>query len=128
MKVEGKKFNPIRYGPFTILENIGTNAFCLELLPYMQIYSMVNVENLKLYEPPMIMDERENVSFPSVDEFFLEYMDELKEDVILDRRTRTSRRGDVEYLRVGIKGTHPIKAKWIEKDKVSEQFPHPSVD
>ena len=83
MKGEGKKLKPIRYGPFTILEKIGTNAFRLELPPYMQIYSVVNVENLKLYEPPMIMDERENVSFPSVDEFSLEYMDELKEDVIL---------------------------------------------
>ena len=61
MKGEGKKFKPIRYGPFTIMENIGMNSFRLELPPCMQIYSMVNVENLKLYEPPMIMDERENV-------------------------------------------------------------------
>jgi hypothetical protein len=36
---------PIRYGPFTILEKIGTNAFHLDLPPYMQIYSVVNVEN-----------------------------------------------------------------------------------
>ena len=128
MKGEGKKLKPIRYGPFTILEKIGTNAFRLELPPYMQIYSVVNVENLKLYEPPMIMDERENVSLPSVDEFAPEYTDDLKEDVILDRRTRTSRRGDVDYLRVGIRGTHPSKAKWIKKEKVREQFPHLSVD
>ena len=127
MKGEGKKLNPIRYGPFTILEKIGTNDFRLELPPYMQIYSVVNVDNLKLYEPPMIMDKRENVSLPSVDVFAPEYMDKLKEDVILDRLTRTSRRGDVDYLRVGIKGTHPSKDKWIEKE-VREQFPHLSVD
>ena len=65
---------------------------------------------------------------PSIDEFAPEYMDELKEDVILDRRTRTSRKGDVDYLRVGIKGTHPSKAKWIEKGKVREKFPHLPVD
>ena len=128
MKGEGNKLKPIRYGPFTILEKIGTNAFRLELPPYMQIYSVVNVENLKLYEPPMIMDERENVSLPSVDEFAPEYMDELKEDVILDRRVRTSHRGDVDYLRVGIRGTHPSKSKWIEKEKVREQLPHLSID
>ena len=58
LKGEGKKLKPIRYGPFIILEKIGTNAFHLDLPPYMQIYSVVNVENLKLYEPPMIMDER----------------------------------------------------------------------
>ena len=76
----------------------------------------------------MIMDERENVSLPSFDEFAPEYMDELKEDVILDRRTRTSRRGDIDYLQVGIKGTHPSKFKWIKKGKVRGQFPHLPVD
>jgi hypothetical protein len=47
LKGEGKKLKPIHYGPFTILEKIGTNAFHLDLTPYMQIYSIVNVENLK---------------------------------------------------------------------------------
>jgi hypothetical protein len=41
---------------------------------------------------------------------------------------RTSCRGDVDYLRVGLKGTHLRKEKWIEKDKVRELFPHLSVD
>ena len=69
------------------------------------------MDNMKLYDPPMIIDRRENVLVPTVDELALEYLDELKEDVILDKRTRTSRRRDVEYLRVGMKGTHPIKAR-----------------
>jgi hypothetical protein len=94
----------------------------------MQIYSVVNVENLKLYEPSMIMDQRESVYVPSLDNFSPEYLDGLKEDIILDRRTRTSRRGDVPYLRVGLKGTHPRKARWIEKEKVREEFPHLCVD
>ena len=64
------------------------------------------------------MDQDEEVSIPSVDEFSPEYLDELQEDIILDRRMRTSRRGDVDYLRVGLTGTHPGKEKWIEKDKV----------
>jgi hypothetical protein len=72
LKGEGKKLNPIRYGPFTILEKSGTNYFHLDLPPYMQIYSVVNVENLKCFEPPMIMDQDEEVSIPSVDEFSLE--------------------------------------------------------
>ena len=46
-------------------------ALFLDLPPYMQIYSVVNVENLKLYEPPMIMDEDENVQVPSIDHFAL---------------------------------------------------------
>jgi hypothetical protein len=128
LKSEGKKLKPIRYGPFTILDKSGTNSFRLYLPPYMQIYSIVNVENLKLFEPPMIMDQDEEVSIPSVDAFSLEYLDELNEDIILDKSMRTSRRGDVDYLRVGLKGTHPSNAKCIEKDKVRELFPHLYVD
>jgi hypothetical protein len=43
----------------------------------MQMYSVVNVENLKLYEPPMIMDKYEGVQVLIVDDFSLEYLDEL---------------------------------------------------
>ena len=57
---EGKNIKPIHYGPFKIMENIGTNAFKLYFPPYMQIYSIVNVENLRLFEPPLIDDQGEN--------------------------------------------------------------------
>jgi hypothetical protein len=110
------------------LEKIGNNAFHLDLPIYMQMYSIVNVENLKLYEPPLIMDTEEVGTVPTVDDFAPEYLDELPEDIILDRRTRTSRWGDVEYLRVGFKGMHPSKAKWLEKERVREQFPHLPID
>ena len=123
MKCEGKRLKPIRYGPFEILEKIGTNAFRLNLTPYMQIYSVVNVENLKLYEPPMIMDEEIIMQIPSVDDMAPEYMHELQDYVILDRNVRTSQRGNAEYLRVGMKGMHPSKARWMEIGKVRE-LPH----
>ena len=98
MKGEGKNIKPIRYGSFNILEKNGNNTFCLEFPPYIQMYSVVNVENLKLYEPPMILDEDESVQVPTVDDFSLEYLDELQEDAILDRRIKTSQQGVVEYL------------------------------
>jgi hypothetical protein len=128
LKGECKKLNPIQYGTFTILEKNDTNDFRLDLPPYMHIYSIVNVENLKLFEPPMIMDHDEEVSIDSFDEFAPEYLDELHEYIILDRRTRTSHRGDIDYLRVVLKGTHPSRAKWIEKDKVRGLFPHLLID
>ena len=34
---EGKKLRPIKYGPFKIMENIGTNAFYLDLPSYMHM-------------------------------------------------------------------------------------------
>lgn len=121
---KGKKFKPIHYGPFEILEKIGNNVFKLDLHPYMQIYSVVNVENLRLFEPPLIDDQGEHVQLPSIDDLSLEYIDELQKDLILDKRTRTLKRGNVEYLRVGLKGQKSSKAKWLHIEKVRELYPH----
>ena len=98
---------PIRYGPSRVLEKICNNAFRLDLLPYMQIYVVVNVENLRLYEPPLVEGQRENIQIPSIEDFSPEFLDELQQDIILDKRTRTSKRGSIDYLRVGLKGTNP---------------------
>ena len=59
---DGKNLKPIRYGPFKILDKIGENAFRLVLPAYMQIYSIINVENLRLYEPSLIEDPRRSRS------------------------------------------------------------------
>lgn len=55
----GKNLNPFRYGPFKIMQQEGENAFWLDLPPYMGIYSVVNLENLKLFEPSMIDEDGE---------------------------------------------------------------------
>jgi hypothetical protein len=92
------------------------------------MYAVVNVENLKLYEPSLIDDQGEHVHIPSIDDFSPEYLTELQEDTILDRRMRTSKRGDVEYFRVGLKGTNTSKAKWIEVGRVREFYPHLHIE
>ena len=88
------------------------------------MYSIVNVENLRLYEPPLIVDYESDIQLPSIEDFSPEFLDELKEDAILDRRTRTSRRGNVDYVWVGLKGRKPSKEKWIEVEKVRDLYPH----
>jgi len=42
------KIKALKYGPFEILEKVGDNAHRLNLPTYMCIYSVVNVDNLKL--------------------------------------------------------------------------------
>jgi hypothetical protein len=51
----GKKINDLQYGPFEVLKKVGDNSYRLILPPYMCIYLVVNVENLKLYEPSVRM-------------------------------------------------------------------------
>jgi len=124
MQGEGKKLKLIRYGPFRILEKVGENAFLLELPAYMHIYSVVNVDCLRLFEPSMIEDPKEKSQLPSVDDLLPKYLNELQEDTVLDRKVRTTHSGQVEYLRIGLKGSKPSSAKWIEIRQVRQQFPH----
>jgi len=70
----------------------------------MQIYSVVNAENLRFYEPSLIEDPEEQSQLPSIEVLLPEYLNELQEDIVLDRKVR------VEYLRIGLKGSNPRKA------------------
>ncbi|KAI5334257.1 hypothetical protein L3X38_024390 [Prunus dulcis] len=70
---EGKKLKSIHYGRFKILKQIGDNAFQLELPPYMPMYSVINAENLKLFEPSLLDDDLDEDTFlPSVDDLKIE--------------------------------------------------------
>ena len=69
MQGEGKNLKPIRYGPFNMIKKFVNNAFQLDLPSYMQIYSVVNVENLCLYEPPLIDDQGSDVQLPYIEDF-----------------------------------------------------------
>ena len=124
MQGEGNKLKPIRYGPFKILEKIGENAFRLDLPAYIHIYSIINADSLRLFEPSLIDDLEEESQLPSIDDLLPEYLNELQEDAVLDRKVRTTCMGDVEYLRIGLKGSKPSSAKWIEIGQLRNQFPH----
>ena len=45
-------------------------------------------------------------------------------DTVLDRKVRTTRRGNVEYLRIGLKGSNPSSEKWIEIEQARNLYPH----
>ena len=124
MQGEGKKLKPIRYGPFKILEKIGENTFHLDLPAYMHIYLVINANCLRLFKPSLIEDPGEQSQLPSIDDLLPEYLNELQEDKVLDRKVRTMHRGDVKYLRIGLKGSKPSSAKWIEIGQVRQLYPH----
>jgi hypothetical protein len=64
------------------LEKVGDNSYKLNLSPYMCIYIVVNVENLKLYEPSML-DQEEDQVFPSIEYLAPDAQEELEDDTIL---------------------------------------------
>jgi len=77
MQGEGKKLKPIMYGPFRILEKISENAFRLDLPAYMHIYSVINEDSLRLFEPSLIEDPEEQSQVPYIDDLLPQYFNEL---------------------------------------------------
>jgi len=124
MQGEGKKLKPIRYGPFKILEKIGENSFHLDLPAYIHIYSVMNANCLRLFQPSLIEDPEKKSELPSIDDLLPKYLNELQEDTVLDREVRTKCRGDVEYLKIGLKGSKLSSAKWIEIGQVRQLYAH----
>jgi hypothetical protein len=54
-----KNIKALLYVPFEVFEKVGDTVYILILPPYMHIYSLVNGDNFKLYEPSMLDHEEE---------------------------------------------------------------------
>jgi hypothetical protein len=48
------KLHPLKYGPYIVLECIGENAYRLYFPAQLGIHDVLNVNNLKLFEPPLL--------------------------------------------------------------------------
>ena len=115
---------PIRYGPFRIIDQIGDNAFRLDLPPYLGMYSVINAEYLKLFEPQLLDDEGyDKMILPHVEDLWFDREEPLKEDCILERKTTTTRRGTKESFLIGRQGQVPSKAKWFNREGGAREFP-----
>eukprot|EP00253_Pinus_taeda_P022872 PITA_22872 len=82
------------------------------------------LKTIRFFEPSLIEDPEEKIQLPSIDDLFPGYLSELQEDTVLDRKVRTTRKGDAEYLRIGLKCSKPSSAKWIEIGQVRQLYPH----
>jgi hypothetical protein len=81
---------------FEILEKVGNNTYIIQFLPpYMCIYLVVNVENMKLYEPSMLDEDEEGQVLFSL-KFGTRCTTKLLEDIILQKKIKMTRRGQQE--------------------------------
>ena len=49
-----QKLRPIRYGPYTITQAMGDNAFELSIPPFVSLHPVFNVDLLRPYFPPLL--------------------------------------------------------------------------
>jgi hypothetical protein len=88
----GKNIKALQYGRLEVLEKVGDNAYILILPPYIQIYLVVNLDILKLYEPSMLDKEEEQV-LPSIEDLAPDAQEELEEDIFFQKWYRDTRQG-----------------------------------
>jgi len=92
---------------------IGKNDYRLDLPPHLRIHDVLNVNNLKLFEPPLLEG---TVTI-------LHLVDNILVDQILDSKVRTTRQQiHVSYL-VGKQGQTPPQANWMTTETMQCQFP-----
>ncbi|KAL6217406.1 hypothetical protein ACLB2K_010623 [Fragaria x ananassa] len=104
---------------------IGDNAFKLDLPPYLGMYSVINAEYLKLFEPPLLNDNGDNKTvLPSVEDLWFDQEDPLVEDCILERKVTTTRKGERTAFLIGRAGQVPSKAKWFSEENGTLEFPN----
>ena len=85
------------------------------------IHDMLKVNNLKLFEPPLL---DEAVRVHHLVDNISDFQPPLLFDQILDSQTRTTRKQQyISYL-VGRKGHPPDQAKWMSAEILKRKFPH----
>jgi hypothetical protein len=95
------------------LDHIGENSYQLDLPPHLGIHDVLNVNNLKLFEP-LLLEDTVTILHP---------VDNIPMDKILDRKSRTTRKQiHVSYL-VDRQGQTPPQAKWMTVETMQRQFP-----
>jgi hypothetical protein len=87
----GNNIKDLQYVPFEILQKVGDNSYKPNPPPYMCLYSVVNVENMKLYEPFILDQETEDKFLPTIEELTPQYKAELEEDTIFSTNFKTTR-------------------------------------
>lgn len=89
----------------------------------MQIYFVMNVDNLKLYEPTLVAKDA-GIILPPVEDLAPEHMSILVKDAVLENKKISSCSGKYEVWYIGVKRQHPYKAKWYAIDRVRELYSH----
>ncbi|GJY85524.1 hypothetical protein Tco_0499550 [Tanacetum coccineum] len=121
LKGEGKKLKPIRYGPFQIVKKVGENACQLELPECMEMYSVANVDKLKLFEPSM-HDEEPGDSFSAIEGITTDHEKILSRDSIVEGKTRSTRRTDRQSFRIRKRDNPQVQQKGSLTELVQPDF------
>ena len=85
-----QKLRPLRYGPYTITKDVGSNAFKLSILTFIGLHPVFNVDCLRPYFPPLLetSDIAKQITPIELNPDCMEY---ATTDCIMDMKIKTTR-------------------------------------
>jgi hypothetical protein len=102
------------------LDRIGKNDYPLDLPRHLRIHGILNINNLKLFEPSFL---EETVTILHPVENISDFQHHLFIDKIMDSKDRaTHQPQNVSYL-VDRQGQTLTQAKWMTTETMKRQFP-----
>jgi len=90
----------------------------------MQNYSVINVECLKLFEPSMIIEDEveSGIILSSIEDLVPRIIDELKEELILQKKVRHTQRGKKKFGLLGLKVSFPKQQSHMTRARLRTCF------
>jgi hypothetical protein len=85
-----QKLRPLRYGLYTITKAMGDNSFELNILHFLGLHPMFNVDLLRPYFPPLL-DTSEVAEQLTPTKLNLECLQQASNDQIVDRQIKGTR-------------------------------------
>jgi len=113
--------HPLKYAPYTILQRIGENVYQLDFPAQLEIHDVLNVNNLKLFESPLL-EETTIVQHPM--ENIIGVQLHLFTDKILESKNKTTHQQQYILYLMGQKRQMPTQTKWISTTTLQCNFHH----
>ena len=113
---------PLRYGPYSILKQMGENAFQLDIPACLGLHPVFNVDLLRPYHAPLL--EYNDLQIEKPEDIHPDVHEPLLCKTILGRRICLTRKNSIPLFQVAKYGQLPVQGKWYSTNEVANNFPH----
>ena len=113
---------PLRYGPYSILKQIGENSFQLDIPACLCLHPIFNVNVLRPYHAPLL--EQNDLQTTEPKDIDPDVQEPLLCDTIVGRCIRHTRMNSIPLFQVAKAGQLPAQGKLYSVTEVANKFPH----
>ena len=117
-----RKMEPLWYGPYSILKNIGENVFQLGIPVDLGLHPVFNVNLLRPYHAPLLEHNDLHTTKPKY--IHSDVQEPLPCDTIVWWRIHHTRTNSIPLFQVAKARQIPTQGKWYSSPEVANKFPH----